>query len=56
VGRSSPGALDSTKGTAMDWAKWHDLYEVSTPLKERLIAVREQIAALLTKGKMCTRR
>jgi hypothetical protein len=41
--------LDSTKGTAMDWAKWHDLYDVSTPLKERLIAVREQIAAAASK-------
>jgi hypothetical protein len=35
--------------TVMDWAKWHDLYEVSTPLKERLIAVREQIAAAASK-------
>src|SRR5919204_972732 len=34
---------------AMDWAKWHDLYKVSTPLKERLIAVREQIAAAAAK-------
>ena len=33
----------------MDWANWHDLYEVSTPLKERLIAVREQIAAAAAK-------
>jgi hypothetical protein len=33
----------------MDWAKWHDLYEVSIPLKERLIAVREQIAAAASK-------
>jgi hypothetical protein len=41
--------LDSTKGTAMDWAKWHDLYEVSIPLKERLIAVRKQIAAAASK-------
>src|SRR5262245_52437108 len=29
----------------MDWAKWHDLYDVSIPLKERLLAVRAQIAA-----------
>src|SRR5215475_2953214 len=33
----------------MDWATWHDLYEVSTPLKERLLAVREQIAAAAAK-------
>jgi hypothetical protein len=33
----------------MDWAKWHDLYDVSIPLKERLMAVREQIAAAAAK-------
>jgi hypothetical protein len=33
----------------MDWATWHDLYEVSTPLKERLMAVRAQIAAAAAK-------
>jgi hypothetical protein len=33
----------------MDWAQWHDLYDVSLPLKERLLAVRAQIAAAAAK-------
>ena len=33
----------------MDWAQWHDLYDVSIPLKERLLAVRAQIAAAAAK-------
>lgn len=33
----------------MDWANWHDRYEISLPLRERLCAVRTQIILALSK-------